>query len=93
MSDTKTIGFVGLGAMGQAMTGNLLEGGFRVQGYDVSPAALSNLERAGGVKADSPSAAADGAGIVIVMVPDVPEVDVYRTRFLGHKFVSCGGPE
>lgn len=75
MSDTKTMGFVGLGAMGQAMTGNLLAGGFRVQGYDVSPAALNNLERAGGVKADSPRAAADGAEIVIVMVPDVPEVD------------------
>ena len=22
-----------------------------------------------------------------------PAVGVYRTRFLGHKFVSCGGPE
>ncbi len=21
------------------------------------------------------------------------DVQVYRTRFLGHKFVSCGGPE
>ena len=21
------------------------------------------------------------------------QIDVYRTRFLGHKFVSCGGPE
>ena len=24
---------------------------------------------------------------------DLPELGVYRTRFLGHKFVSCGGPE
>ena len=27
-------------------------------------------------------------------IPLTPEyVRVYRTRFLGHKFVSCGGPE
>ena len=28
----------------------------------------------------------------IVKLP-VGEQPVYRTRFLGHKFVSCGGPE
>ena len=26
-------------------------------------------------------------------VCDSPKLVVYRTRFLGHKFVSCGGPE
>tara|TARA_A100001037_G_scaffold306308_1_gene350603 strand:+ start:3526 stop:4422 length:897 start_codon:yes stop_codon:yes gene_type:complete len=75
MGDVQTIGFIGLGAMGQAMTGNLLAGGFRVQGYDVSPQALRNLEVSGGVAVDSPGAAGEGAQVVIVMVPDVPEVE------------------
>ena len=26
-------------------------------------------------------------------VAEVSVLDMYRTRFLGHKFVSCGGPE
>ena len=75
MRDTRTIGFVGLGAMGQAMTGNLLVGGFRVQGYDVSPRALQSLDKAGGVAVDSPGAAGEGAQVVIIMVPDIPEVE------------------
>ena len=32
--------------------------------------------------------------IQLRMMPDMPtDMGVYRTRFLGHKFVSCGGPE
>ena len=75
MGDIQTIGFIGLGAMGQAMTGNLLAGGFRVQGYDVSTQALKNLDSAGGVAVDSPGAAAVDAQVVIIMVPDVSEVE------------------
>ena len=36
--------------------------------------------------------ATEGADHVRYLVR-LTELELYRTRFLGHKFVSCGGPE
>ncbi len=63
-----TVGFVGLGAMGLPMALNLLKAGYRVQGYDLSSAALTALADAGGVAAGSAAAAASAAGVLILMV-------------------------
>jgi 3-hydroxyisobutyrate dehydrogenase-like beta-hydroxyacid dehydrogenase len=43
-----SVGVIGLGIMGSAMSGNLLKAGFSVHGYDVVPARRAELEKAGG---------------------------------------------
>jgi len=63
------IGFIGLGNMGGPMAANLVRAGHRVTGYDVSPAALDALRTAGGTGAGSAAAAADGADILVTMLP------------------------
>ncbi len=63
-----TIGFVGLGAMGLPMAVNLLRAGYRVQGFDLNPAALATLADAGGTAAATTAGAATGAGTLILMV-------------------------
>jgi 3-hydroxyisobutyrate dehydrogenase len=56
----KTVGFIGLGVMGQLMAANLAAGGFSVQSYD--------LRKTGNRK--SPADAANGAEALITMLPD-----------------------
>src|SRR5262249_18042529 len=45
---SKTVGVIGLGIMGSAMSANLVKVGFAVQGYDVLPARRDDLKKAGG---------------------------------------------
>ena len=44
----KTIGVIGLGVMGSAMSANLVKSGFQVEGYDIAPKARAALKKAGG---------------------------------------------
>ncbi len=64
-----TIGFVGLGVMGAPMARNLLRGGHRVRGYDVSPAVMDAIAADGAVRTGSAAQAAEGADVVITMLP------------------------
>ncbi len=64
----QTIGFIGLGAMGDGMSKNLLRAGFRVRGYDIEQARIDRLVEAGGEGVHSPRAAADDADLLIVLV-------------------------
>jgi L-threonate 2-dehydrogenase len=43
-----SVGVIGLGIMGSAMSANLVKAGFAVQGYDIVPARRAALRRAGG---------------------------------------------
>src|SRR6202008_2841610 len=52
-AEMKTVGVIGLGIMGSAMSANLAKNGFKVYGYDVLPKARSALKRAGGLPVDS----------------------------------------
>jgi 3-hydroxyisobutyrate dehydrogenase len=74
------IGFVGLGNMGAPMALNLLKAGHQVAGFDLVPAALEALAKAGGTPAASAAAAASGAEFVITMLPAGPHV---RDAWLG----------
>jgi 3-hydroxyisobutyrate dehydrogenase len=72
------IGFIGLGNMGGPMAANLVKAGHAVAGFDISPAALDILAEAGGRVAISAADAAQGAEIVITMLPAGEHVrDVY----------------
>ncbi len=64
-----TIAFIGLGNMGGPMAKNLLAAGHALQIYDLSEAALADVEGAGGVIASSAQAACEGAEVVITMLP------------------------
>jgi putative dehydrogenase len=48
----RTVGMIGLGIMGSAMSANLIKAGFEVVGYDVSDRARAEHEKAGGLIVD-----------------------------------------
>jgi 3-hydroxyisobutyrate dehydrogenase-like beta-hydroxyacid dehydrogenase len=70
----KKIGFIGLGAMGRGLAGNLLRKGFDVAVWDVSPAAIDAMEAQGAKRADSAAALARSVDVICTMVPDAPDV-------------------
>jgi len=61
----RTIGCIGLGLMGSAMTKHLMAEGFAVRGYDINPDRLREFAARGGTPADSPGDAARGADVVM----------------------------
>jgi len=75
MTDTRTVAFIGLGIMGGPMAVNLAQAGFDVVGYSRRQVSAEPLLAAGGRWADSVAAAVDGAGAVITMLPDSPDVE------------------
>ena len=75
MDDMTRIAFVGLGAMGLPMAGNLLSNGFAVTGYDLNAKALDALEGAGGKRAATAAEAANGADILILMVVNAAQAE------------------
>lgn len=64
-----TVGFIGLGNMGGPMAANLVKAGHTVTGYDLNPASLDALAKAGGKVAASAADAVKGASVVITMLP------------------------
>ena len=63
----KTIGFIGLGAMGLPMARNLIEGGFKLRIYNRTKSKADELIKLGAEVVDSPAAAA-ADGIVVTML-------------------------
>ncbi|MCT4553695.1 MAG: 3-hydroxyisobutyrate dehydrogenase [Pelagimonas sp.] len=59
------IGFIGLGNMGGPMAANLAKAGHQVQGFDVAGVAIEGVNAV-----DSAAAAAQGAEVVITMLPN-----------------------
>ncbi len=68
------IGFVGLGIMGKPMALNLIKGGHALFLYSLEGVA-AELTAAGGVACKSSREAAQKGDIVIIMVPDTPDVE------------------
>jgi 3-hydroxyisobutyrate dehydrogenase len=67
-------GFIGLGHMGGPMAANLLKAGHAVTAFDLVPAALDAAKAVGATLAASPRAAAEGAEVVITMLPAAQHV-------------------
>lgn len=65
------VGCVGLGIMGSAMSGNLIEAGFRVVGHDVDAAALDAFAAKGGEAAGSAREVAEKADVVVTSLPTI----------------------
>jgi 3-hydroxyisobutyrate dehydrogenase len=88
-----TVGFIGLGNMGGPMAANLVKAGHTVNGYDLSPAALDALVKAGGKAAQSAADAVAGASVVITMLPageHVREVYLHQGGLI--ELVKDAGP-
>jgi L-threonate 2-dehydrogenase len=71
----KSIGFVGLGAIGAPMARNLVNAGFDVRGYDIRSDAVAALAGAGGRAAASAAEAADGADLLVLMVVNAAQAE------------------
>lgn len=66
MADKPSVGMIGLGIMGSAMSANLLKAGFEVRGYDVVASRRAALKRAGGKPA---SISALNTEVIITSLP------------------------
>ncbi|MDF2824892.1 MAG: mmsB [Mycobacterium sp.] len=69
------VGFAGVGIMGSAMSTHLIERGFQVFGYDVSPARLSALRERGGSPTESLGELLAATDVVITSLPTVTAAD------------------
>ena len=68
------IGFIGLGLMGRPMAGHLIAAGHEVFLNRVKPAS-QHLVDAGGTALDTARAVAEASDIIILMLPDTPDVE------------------
>lgn len=69
------LGFIGVGIMGKPMAGHLVKAGHKVLVYDVNAAAVQELAAKGAVACKSSKEVAEKTGIIIIMVPDTPDVE------------------
>ncbi|MGV7030076.1 3-hydroxyisobutyrate dehydrogenase [Methylobacterium symbioticum] len=79
----QTIGFIGLGNMGGPMAANLVGAGHAVRGFDLVPASLDAARAAGVAVAGSALEAAEGADIVVTMLPAGQHVVEVWTQLTG----------
>jgi len=70
-----SVGFIGVGNMGNPMAGNILKAGFPMAVFDLNPKAMANLVEAGARRADSALAALEGADVVLTSLPASPDVE------------------
>jgi 3-hydroxyisobutyrate dehydrogenase-like beta-hydroxyacid dehydrogenase len=71
----ETVGFIGLGMMGQPMARNVQKHGHPMVVFDVIEAALLPLVEGGARAASSPREVAASCDVVITMLPDAPDVE------------------
>ena len=67
----QTVGLIGVGIMGSAMSAHLLESGVHVTGYDPTPARLADLCARGGTPAGSIEQVVAATNVVITSLPSV----------------------
>jgi 3-hydroxyisobutyrate dehydrogenase len=91
----KRIAFIGLGNMGGGMAANLVAKGFKVEAFDLDPAALGRAKLAGCATHTSINAALNGVDAVVTMLPDGKIVrsvfanDVLKWTPAGALLIDC----
>jgi 2-hydroxy-3-oxopropionate reductase len=73
--ETTRIGFVGLGVMGKAMARNIRKAGYRLTVANRSRPAVDALVADGAVAAASPAELARASDVVMLCLPDTPDVE------------------
>ena len=71
----ETIGFIGLGIMGQPMSKNLLDAGYDLVVHDINRAPVKKLVSLGAKEESSPRGIAESSQVIITMLPDSPDVE------------------
>jgi len=72
---TTTVGFVGLGIMGLPMAKNLVDAGYPVVGHNRSDDPVEELVDYGGEDGGSPAGVAEESDVVLLCLPDSPDVE------------------
>jgi 3-hydroxyisobutyrate dehydrogenase len=70
-----SVGFIGVGNMGNPMASNVLKAGFPMIVYDRNPQAMENLLQAGAQRAASAREVVEGSEIVLTSLPASPDVE------------------
>src|SRR5499433_4010561 len=70
-----SVGFIGVGNMGNPMAGNVLKAGFPMLVFDLNPKALENLIQAGARRARSAQEVVEGSEVVLTSLPASPDVE------------------
>ncbi len=68
-------GVIGLGVMGHPMAANILRNGTAVHITGRSPQKYGDLIEAGAVWHDTPQSLADAVAVIVLMLPDLPQVE------------------
>jgi 3-hydroxyisobutyrate dehydrogenase-like beta-hydroxyacid dehydrogenase len=83
----KRAGVVGLGIMGSAYAGHLIDAGFATTGFDVAADAMERFGARGGRRAPTASAVARDADVVITALPSEAAMDA---AFFGDDGLAAG---
>jgi 3-hydroxyisobutyrate dehydrogenase-like beta-hydroxyacid dehydrogenase len=81
------VGVLGLGIMGSAYAGHLIDAGFATTGFDVAADAVRSFAERGGRAEPTPRALARGADVVISALPSAAALE---EAFFGDEGVSAG---
>ncbi|NOZ28207.1 MAG: 2-hydroxy-3-oxopropionate reductase [Chloroflexi bacterium] len=76
MVDRPTVGFIGLGIMGKPMALNVLKAGFPLVVHNRSRGPVEELVAAGAEDGGSPKGVAQRAEIILMCLPDSPDVQL-----------------
>jgi 3-hydroxyisobutyrate dehydrogenase len=85
----KSVGFIGIGAMGKGMMKNLLQNGFHVCAYDVNASAMAWAEEVGAEIKSTPWEVGNSAPVVMISLPGP---DVVREVVTGEEGVLSSLP-
>ena len=87
---SETIGFIGLGNMGQPIAGNLLRAGYKLRVYNRTPGKDGPLVNSGAVSVAHSNETAEQGGIVLTMLTDDAALEHVCTQ--SASFVERLGP-
>jgi 3-hydroxyisobutyrate dehydrogenase-like beta-hydroxyacid dehydrogenase len=79
MSTKPNLGWIGLGKMGNPMSGHLLKAGYHLAVYDIEPSAMRALVQKGATPSNSPAEVADQSDVIISMIPDDAALEAVAT--------------
>ena len=90
VSGNERVGVVGIGLMGSALSASLLQSGYEVQGFDIDGRRMDEFAERGGIRVDSPAAAAGG---VRWLITSLPTSDIVREVTFGRNGIAEGAQE
>lgn len=80
----QTIGFIGLGIMGESMCKRIIEGDYEVRAYDIDESKRKVMANLGAREATSLEEVASESGVIIIMVPKSEHVREVIVGLIDH---------